>query len=987
MMITFNVFFNVVHICTLLSYCWRGGGYQRNGSWGCRRYGVSNVFGRNKVQIIDLKTLIREFTRLAGTFNLADYVPFLGPLDLQGPTQLLRTNSEAIDEFLEKIIDKHIQDVSKDEVNHMNFIDVVLSLMNKSNNYEDESLYAIDRKNVKAIILDALAGGTDTSITSIEWILSELLRHPRVMRQLQEELKNVVGMRRMVEESDLENLDYLNMVVKETLRLHPTTPLLIPHESMEDIVINGYYIPKKLRILINAWTIRRDPNVWSNNSLKEMAAAGNVVDISTRVAEVIEDMAYRMVFGHDKDEMIDLKTLIGEATSLAGTFNIADYLPFLGSFDLQGLTRRFQAASEAIDEVLEKIIDKHTKDARDGVNHMNFMDIMLSLMSKSNDFKDEPLYAIDRTNVKAIILDILVGGIDSSLISVDWALAELLRHPRVMKKVQEELKNVVGMGRTVEESDLKSLIYMNMVLKEALRLHPVGPFLIPRESVEHSTINEHYIPKKARILINTWAIGRDPNAWSNNAEEFFPERFIDNNIDLYGHDFELIPFGSGRRRCPGIQLVILGALWITLSQLKQLRASHQKLPPGPWGLPVIGCLHMLGNLPHRNLTRLAKKYGPIMYMRLGCVPTVIVSSAQATKLFLKTHDVVFASRPKLQAFEHLTYGTKGIAFSEYGPYWRNGLVQRFKAINKAADEVLEKIIDRRIQDGGKDHNHSNFIDIMLSLMSNFSNLRSESSYIIDRTNVKAILLDMLVGGIDSSSTTIEWVFSELLRHPRVMRQLQHELQNVVKMDRMVDESDLENLVYLNMVVKEVLRLHPIGPFLVPHASTEDITIEGHFIPKRSTILINTWAIGRDPNFWSDNVDEFLPERFINSNIDLQGRDFELIPFGSGRRGCPGIQLGLRTVRLVLAQLLHCFNWELPNDMSSDDLDMSEKFGLTMPRNGVSLNVNNNFLYVYLCMFFELCNSFSHTRSVDGLGLIPFFFQQMMSFCSCLRFES
>ncbi|KAL6319454.1 hypothetical protein AAG906_014129 [Vitis piasezkii] len=301
-------------------------------------------------------------------------------------------------------------------------------------------------------------------------------------------------------------------------------------------------------------------------SLKEMAAAGNVVDISTRVAEVIEDMAYRMVFGHDKDEMIDLKTLIGEATSLAGTFNIADYLPFLGSFDLQGLTRRFQAASEAIDEVLEKIIDKHTKDARDGVNHMNFMDIMLSLMSKSNDFKDEPLYAIDRTNVKAIVLDILVGGIDSSLISVDWALAELLRHPRVMKKVQEELKNVVGMGRTVEESDLKSLIYMNMVLKEALRLHPVGPFLIPRESVEHSTINEHYIPKKARILINTWAIGRDPDAWSNNAEEFFPERFIDNNIDLYGHDFELIPFGSGRRRCPGIQLGLI-TVQLILAQL------------------------------------------------------------------------------------------------------------------------------------------------------------------------------------------------------------------------------------------------------------------------------------------------------------------------------------------------------------------------------------------------------------------------------------
>ena len=134
-----------------------------------------------------------------------------------------------------------------------------------------------------------------------------------------------------------------------------------------------------------------------------------------------------------------------------------------------------------------------------------------------------------------------------------------------------------------------------------------------------------------------------------------------------------------------------------------------------------------------------------------------------------------------------------------------------------------------------------------------------------------------------------------------------------------------------MVVKESLRLHPIGPLLVPHESMEDIEVNGYYVSKKSRIIINFWAIGRDPCVWSNNVKEFYPERFINSNIDLKGRNFQLIPFGSGRRGCPGMHLGLTTVKYVLAQLLHCFHWVLPSGMLPNDLDMSEKFGLSMRR--------------------------------------------------------
>ncbi|GMN56705.1 hypothetical protein TIFTF001_025821 [Ficus carica] len=211
------------------------------------------------------------------------------------------------------------------------------------------------------------------------------------------------------------------------------------------------------------------------------------------------------------------------------------------------------------------------------------------------------------------------------------------------------------------------------------------------------------------------------------------------------------------------------------------------------------------------------------------------------------------------------------------------------------------------------------------------NPQDDHVYVIDRTNIKAILLDMVVGAFDTASTSISWTLSELLRNPRVMKNLQDELQSAVGINQMVEEKELGKLDYLNMVITESFRLHPVAPLIVPRESREDITIEKYFIPKKSRIIVNTWAIGRDPNVWSQNVEEFHPERFIGSDIDLRGHDFRLLPFGSGRRGCPGMQLGLVTVGFVLAQLVHCFSWELPNGMKPNDVDMTEVFGLSVGR--------------------------------------------------------
>ncbi|XP_076935146.1 cytochrome P450 CYP736A12-like [Bidens hawaiensis] len=463
---------------------------------------------------------------------------------------------------------------------------------------------------------------------------------------------------------------------------------------------------------------------------------------------------------------------------------------------------------------------------------------------------------------------------------------------------------------------------------------------------------------------------------------------------------------------------------------------HKNLPPGPVPLPVIGSLHLLGNHPHRSLHKLSQKYGPIMSIRLGSVQFVIVSSPDAAKLFLGTHDTIFASRPQIEAAKYLSYDTKGMTFSEYGPYWRSvrkfcimellsatkingfvgmrreeiglmveemkvaakvhksvnlretvssviegmvcrmifgkknddrfvfksvidksmeatgtfnladyvpilapfdlqGLTKRFKLLSKELDDMFEVLIDehekRNQTSKFEKSDQMDFIDILLSLQQENSNTHDELSYTIDRQKMKAILLDMVAGAIDTAKTSIEWILSVLIKHPRVMKELQKELKTMVGDKPMVEEADLTKLRYLHMVVKETFRLYPVAPLLVPHQSMEDVVINGYNIPNKTRVLVNYWAFGRDPKVWSDNWEEFLPERFLDQEIDFRGHDFKLIQFGIGRRGCPGMNLGLLNIGLVVSNMVHWFDWELPNGMSPSDLDMKEKFGLTTPR--------------------------------------------------------
>lgn len=187
---------------------------------------------------------------------------------------------------------------------------------------------------------------------------------------------------------------------------------------------------------------------------------------------------------------------------------------------------------------------------------------------------------------------------------------------------------------------------------------------------------------------------------------------------------------------------------------------------------------------------------------------------------------------------------------------------------------------------------------------------------------------MFVAGTDTIFTALEWIMAELMRNPKVMEKVQEEIKGVVKGKARVSEEDIVEMIYLKAVIKEALRLHPPIPLLVPRESTEHVKLHGFDIPEKTRVVINAWAIGRDPKSW-ERPEEFMPERFLNSEVDFKGQHFEFIPFGAGRRGCPGIMFAISTIELAAAALLHHFDWKLPDGMRTEELDMSESSGLTV----------------------------------------------------------
>jgi cytochrome P450 len=186
---------------------------------------------------------------------------------------------------------------------------------------------------------------------------------------------------------------------------------------------------------------------------------------------------------------------------------------------------------------------------------------------------------------------------------------------------------------------------------------------------------------------------------------------------------------------------------------------------------------------------------------------------------------------------------------------------------------------------------------------------------------------MLVAATDTTSATSVWAMTTLIKNPRVMKKLQEEIRNTGVKKDFLDEDDIQNFPYFKAVIKEILRLHLPAPLLVPRESREKCIISGYDIPAKTIVYVNAWAIQRDHNIWK-NPEKFYPERFLENSINFIGQDFELIPFGAGRRICPGMSMAAASLDLILANLLYSFDWKLPHGFVKEDIDTEMLPGIT-----------------------------------------------------------
>ncbi|XP_021851135.2 6,7,8-trihydroxycoumarin synthase [Spinacia oleracea] len=475
-------------------------------------------------------------------------------------------------------------------------------------------------------------------------------------------------------------------------------------------------------------------------------------------------------------------------------------------------------------------------------------------------------------------------------------------------------------------------------------------------------------------------------------------------------------------------LAILSFVVISFLLLNPKKNEPFHPPPGPKGIPIIGNLHQFDTSnPHVYFANLAKTHGPILSIRLGSIPVVVVQSAKLAKEVLQTQDLNFCSRPPLVGIQKLSYNGLDIAFAPYGEYFReakkisvvhlfnskrvdsmapirqeevsrmikkisslsssseivnlsellmsfsssnicrvafgkryedeegsrsrfhsllneaqalftsfffsdyfpsigwldklNGQFSRLDKTFKILDAFYEEIINYHLDPNKPKSDEEDFIDVLL-------HLKKERSFDITLDHIKGMLMNVIVGGTDTTSAMVIWAMTELMKNSNSMKKVQEELRNAVGNKGYINNDDLKELEYFKAVVKETFRLHPVAPLLVVRETIRKSTIQGYDILPKTLVYVNVWAIGRDPKIWKES-EKFMPERFLGSSIDFKGYDFELIPFGAGRRICPALLLGVSNMELALANLLYSFDWEMPVGLKKEDIDLDMLPGIAM----------------------------------------------------------
>ncbi|KAD4888552.1 hypothetical protein E3N88_20625 [Mikania micrantha] len=397
--------------------------------------------------------------------------------------------------------------------------------------------------------------------------------------------------------------------------------------------------------------------------------------------------------------------------------------------------------------------------------------------------------------------------------------------------------------------------------------------------------------------------------------------------------------------------LILGAAFLFIKWYKSTPpTTFKKLPPSPPSLPLIGNIHQLKGTVHEAFESLSKRYGDprgLVLVYIGTIPSLVVSTTEAAREIMKTHDLAFADRPATRMFKAISYNLKDGTIAPYGEHWRQvksiltlhllctKTVQTFEAMrrrvlagyltkinecfmsNKPVELTSMTSPDPVVAADG----FTPLIEVLLKIQKD-DNL----GITIDSDVVKALLLDAYVAATDTTASVIQWVMTEFLLNPEIMKKAKDEVNTILNGRKDITGEDLDKMTYLKAVIMETTRLHPPVPILLPRVARQDVNVMGYDIAEGTRVYVNVYAIMKDPKVWV-NPEKFVPERFLDSSTDFIKHNFELLPFGAGRRACPGRIYSMAIDEMVLATFLYKYEWSLPQGVKPEDVDMEGTFGL------------------------------------------------------------
>ncbi|KAJ7524078.1 hypothetical protein O6H91_18G076700 [Diphasiastrum complanatum] len=287
---------------------------------------------------------------------------------------------------------------------------------------------------------------------------------------------------------------------------------------------------------------------------------GQLVKLKKVADDVVLNILLQMLFGKRYEnsesnvakELKNFEPYVREAVILVGELNIGDLIPFLARFDLQGFEARYKKLMDKVGRLFQIIIDEHKK-TLEQIGEM--------MSEESKDVLDVLLFQkgenkLTTNQIMGVMTDMLLGGLDTTARAIEWAMAELIASPHTLRKAQQEIDNVVGTERLMEESDIDKLPYLQAVVKETLRLHPPVPITNPHLNEAPATLAGYNLPANCMVFVNIWGLGRDPSMWKN-PSEFDPDRFIGTELNVHGNHYQFLPFSSGRRKCPAYHMATL----------------------------------------------------------------------------------------------------------------------------------------------------------------------------------------------------------------------------------------------------------------------------------------------------------------------------------------------------------------------------------------------------------------------------------------------